>query len=210
MQIVPQLVPVLATAFQMEESEPQLAEVVAGKQFVVFEVARVDEASAPPLAEVREQAVAGWKRAQGAILARAAADRVAAKARGSAGLAAALAAEGKPSELESIDLERRALLAQRGRNIPPPLVLMFSMAEGSVKVLEGPRNIGWYVVSLDDISTDPIDSEPGLLEQTRRQLAPTLTEEYRRQAAAAMRKELGTTRDDAAIAAVRKRLAGEQ
>lgn len=208
-QIVPQLAAVLATAFQMEESEPQLAEVVAGKQFVVFEVARVDEASAPPLAEVREQAVAGWKRAQGAILARAAADRVAAKARGSAGLAAALAAEGKPSELESIDLERRALLAQRGRNIPPPLVLMFSMAEGSVKVLEGPRNIGWYVVSLDDISTDPVDSEPGLLEQTRSQLAPTLTEEYRRQAAAAMRKELGTTRDDAAVAAVRKQLAGE-
>lgn len=208
-QIVPQLAAVLATAFQMEESEPQLAEVVAGKQFVVFEVARVDEASAPPLAEVREQAVAGWKRAQGAILARAAADRVAAKARGSAGLAAALAAEGKPSELESIDLERRALLAQRGRNIPPPLVLMFSMAEGSVKVLEGPRNIGWYVVSLDEISTDPVDGEPGLLEQTRSQLAPTLTEEYRRQAAAAMRKELGTTRDDAAVAAVRKQLAGE-
>lgn len=208
-QIVPQLAAVLTTAFQMEESEPQLAEVVAGKQFVVFEVARVDEASAPPLAEVREQAVAGWKRAQGAVLARAAADRVAAKARGGAGLAAALAAEGKPAELESIDLERRALLAKRGRNIPPPLVLMFSMAEGSVKVLEGPRNIGWYVVSLDDISTDPVDDEPGLLEQTRNQLAPTLTEEYRRQAAAAMRKELGTTRDDAAIAAVRKQLAGE-
>ena len=209
-QIVPQLVPVMATAFQMEESEPQLAEVVPGKQFVVFEVARVDETAAPPLAEVREQAVAGWKRAQGAVLARVAADRVAAKARGSAGLAAALAAEGKPSELESIDLERRALLAQRGRNIPPPLVLMFSMAEGSVKVLEGPRNIGWYVVRLDDISTDPVESEPGLLEQTRRQLAPTLTEEYRRQAAAAMRKELGTTRDEAGIEAVRKRLAGEQ
>ncbi|MFN4019215.1 MAG: SurA N-terminal domain-containing protein [Erythrobacter sp.] len=208
-QIVPQLAAVLATAFQMEESEPQLAEVVAGKQFVVFEVARVDEASAPPLAEVRDQAVAGWKRAQGAVLARAAADRVVAKARGGSGLDAALAAEGKPFEREKIDLERRALLAQRGGNIPPPLVLMFSMAEGSVKVLEGPRNIGWYVVSLDDISTAPVESEPSLLEQTRRQLAPTLSEEYRRQAAAAMRKELGTTRDDAAIAAVRKRLAGE-
>ncbi len=210
-QIVPQLVPVLATAFQMEESEPQLAEVVAGRQFVVFEVARVDEASAPPLAEIKPQAVAGWKRAQGAILAKAAADRIAAKARGSADLAAALAAENKPGfEREVIDLERRALLAQRGRNIPAPLVLMFSMAEGSVKVLEGPRNIGWYVVSLDDISTDPVEGEPGLLEQTRRQLAPTLTEEYRRQAAAAMRKELTTTRDEAAIAAVRKQLAGEQ
>lgn len=209
-QIVPQLVPVLATAFQMEESEPQLAEVVPGKQFVMFEVARLDEASAPPLAEVKEQAIAGWKRAQGAILAKQAADRIAAKARGADGLAAALAAEGKPHELERIDIERRALLSQRGRNIPAPLVLMFSMAEGSVKVLEGPRNVGWYIVSLADISTNPVESEPGLLEQTRAQLAPTLTEEYRRQAAAAMRKELGTTRDDAAIEAVRKRLAGEQ
>jgi len=209
-QIVPQLVPVLTTAFQMEESEPQLAEVVPGKQFVMFEVARVDEASAPPLAEVKAQAVAGWKRAQGAMLAKQAAERVAAKARGADGLAAALAAEGKPHELERIDFERRALLSQRGRNIPAPLVLMFSMAEGSVKVLEGPRNIGWYIVSLADISTNPVESEPGLLEQTRAQLAPALTEEYRLQAAAAMRKELGTTRDDAAIEAVRKRLAGEQ
>ena len=209
-QIVPQLVPVLTTAFQMEESEPQLAEVVPGRQFVIFEVARTEEASAPPLAEVKEQAEAAWKRAQGAKLARAAADRIVSKARGKTALGAALGAEGKPFELEPINLERRALLAQRGANIPPPLVLMFSMAEGSVKVLEGPRDIGWYVIRLDEIATDPVDKEPGLLQQTRAQLAPTLTEEYRRMAAAAMRKELGTTRNDAAITAVRKQLSGEQ
>jgi peptidyl-prolyl cis-trans isomerase D len=209
-QIVPQLVPVLTTAFQMEESEPQLAEVVPGRQFVIFEVARTEEASAPPLAEVKEQAEAAWKRAQGAKLARAAADRIVSKARGKTALGAALGAEGKPCELEPINLERRALLAQRGANIPPPLVLMFSMAEGSVKVLEGPRDIGWYVIRLDEIATDPVDKDPGLLQQTRAQLAPTLTEEYRRMAAAAMRKELGTTRNDAAITAVRKQLSGEQ
>jgi peptidyl-prolyl cis-trans isomerase D len=209
-QIVPQLVPVLTTAFQMEESEPQLAEVVPGRQFVIFEVARTEEASAPPLAEVKEQAEAAWKRAQGAKLARAAADRIVSKARGKTALGAALGAEGKPFELEPINLERRALLAQRGANIPPPLVLMFSMAEGSVKVLEGPRDIGWYVIRLDEIATDPVDQDPGLLQQPRAQLAPTLTEEYRRMAAAAMRKELGTTRNDAAITAVRKQLSGEQ
>jgi peptidyl-prolyl cis-trans isomerase D len=209
-QIVPQLVPVLTTAFQMEESEPQLAEVVPGRQFVIFEVARTEEASAPPLAEVKEPAEAAWKRAQGAKLARAAADRIVANARGKTALGAALGAEGKPFELDPINLERRALLAQRGANIPPPLVLMFSMAEGSVKVLEGPRDIGWYVIRLDEIATDPVDKEPGLLQQTRAQLAPTLTEEYRRMAAAAMRKELGATRNDAAITAVRKQLSGEQ
>lgn len=210
-QIVPQLAPVLATAFQMEESEPQLAEVIPGQQFVIFEVARIDEAAAPPLAEVREAAVAGWKRAQGAKLARAAADRIIARVRGKTELSAALAAEKiTGAQLEPIDLERRQLLARRDTNPPPPLVLMFSMAQGSVKVLEAPRNLGWYVVSLEEISTAPVESEPGLVSQTREQLAVALTNEYRRQAIAGMRKELGVTRNDAAIAAERKRLAGDQ
>ncbi len=210
-QIVPQLVPVLGTAFQMEESEPQLAEIIPGEQFVIFEVARIEEASAPPLAQVREAAVAGWKRAQGAKLARAAADRIAAKARGATTLSAAMAAEGKPGfERETIDLARRELLARRQGNLPPPLVLMFSMAEGSVKVLEAPRDIGWFVVNLDSITTDGIEKEPELVAQTRLQLGQALSDEYRRQATAAMRKELGVTRNEGAIAAVRKQLAGEQ
>jgi peptidyl-prolyl cis-trans isomerase D len=210
-QIVPQLAPVLQTAFQMEESEPQLAEIVAGQQFVIFEVARVEEAAAPPLAQVRDAAIAGWKRAEGAKLARAAADRVIAKTRAKTPLAAALAAENRPGfEREAINLERRQLLARRQGNLPPPLVLLFSMAEGSVKVLEAPRDLGWYVVSLQDISTDPVDGEPGLVTQTRQQLSQALSEEYRRQATAAMRKELGVTRNEAAIAAVRKQLAGTQ
>lgn len=210
-QIVPQLLPVLSTAFQMEESEPQLAEIVPGQQFVMFEVARIEEAAAPPLAQVREAAIAAWKRAQGAKLAKAAADRITAKVRGDTALAAALAAENKPGfEREVIDLERRQLLAQTRGNLPAPLVLLFSMAEGSVKVLEAPRDLGWYVVSLDAISTDPVESEPGLVGQTRQQLAPALVDEYRRQATAAMRAELGVTRNDPAIEALRKQLSGEQ
>ncbi|AUX69990.1 peptidylprolyl isomerase [Porphyrobacter sp. HT-58-2] len=209
-QIVPQLAAVLQTAFQMEESEPQLAQVSA-QDFVVFEVARIEEASAPPLAQVRAGAIDGWKRSEGAKLAKAAANRIAAKVRAGTPLAAAMAAENKPGfEREVIDLERRQLLASRAGNVPPPLVLMFSMAKGTVKPLEGPRNLGWYVVSLDDISTLPLESEKELVTQTRQQLAQSLTEEYRAQVTAGMRKELGVTRNDAAITAVRKQLAGEQ
>lgn len=210
-QIVPELRPVLSTAFQMEESEPQLAQIVDGRQFVMFEVARIEEASAPPLAQVREQVAAAWKRAEGAKLAKAAADRIIGKVRGKTSITAALAAENKPGfERQTIDLERRELLAQRQGNLPPPLVLLFSMAEGSVKLLEAPRDLGWYIISLDDISTGSVDEEPGLVNQTRQQLAPTLSNEYRSQALAAMRAELGATRNEAAIAAVRKQLAGEQ
>lgn len=210
-QIVPQLAPILPTAFQMEESEPQLAVVTEGEEFVIFEVARVEEASAPPVGEVRDAAIAAWKRAQGAVIAKQAADRIMAKVRAGTPLAAAMAAENKPGfEREVIDLERRKLLDNRNNRVPPPLVLMFSMAEGTVKSLEGPRGLGWYVVTLDDISTLPLESEPGLVAQTRQQLGQALSEEYRQQAAIAMRKELGVTRNDEAIAAVRKQLVGEQ
>ncbi|MCX9147598.1 peptidylprolyl isomerase [Erythrobacter sp. WG] len=209
-QIVPQLAPVLQTAFQMEESEPQLAEVVPGQDFVIFEVARIEEAAAPPLGEVREAAVAAWKRAQGAVLAKQAADRILAKVRGGTSLDAALAAEQKPFERERIDLTRRQLLSQQRQRVPPPLVLMFSMAKGTAKVLEAPGNLGWFVVNLEDITTLPVDSEPGLVGQTRQQLGQALTGEYARQASAAMRKELGVTRNDASLAAVRKRLVGDQ
>lgn len=210
-QIVPQLASLLPTAFQMEESAPQLAEVTAGEQFVVFEVARIEEASAPPLAQVREGAIAGWKRAQGAVLAKQAADRILAKVRSGTPLAAALAAENKPGlQREAIDLERRRLLAQSQGRIAPPLVLLFSMAQGTTKTLEAPRDAGWYVVDLDTITTLPLSSEPQLVSQTRQSLAQTLPQEYRAQATAAMRKELGVTRNDAGIAAVRKQLSGEQ
>lgn len=209
-QIVPQLAPVLQTAFQMEESEPQLAQVQAD-QFVIFEVAKIEEASAPPLAEVREAAVAGWKRAQGSALAKQAADRILAKVRAGTPLAAALAAENKAGfEREVIDLERRELLARGQGRVAPPLVLMFSMAEGTAKSLEAPRDLGWYIVDLEDITTLPLDQEGELIAQTRQQLGASLAREYRQQATAAMRKELGVTRNDAGIAAVRKQLAGEQ
>ena len=144
------------------------------------------------------------------MLAKQAADRIMAKVRAGTPLAAAMAAENKPGfERETIDLERRKLLASQSGRFPPPLVLMFSMAEGTVKSLEGPRGLGWYVVALQDISTLPLASEPQLVAQTRQQLGQALSEEYRQQAANAMRKELGVTRNDEAIAAVRKQLVGE-
>ena len=125
--------------------------------------------------------------------------------------AQAMAAENKPGfEREAVDLERREVLARQRGRLPPPLVLLFSMAEGTTKSLEGPRDLGWYVVDLEDISTLPLDQEPQLIAQTRQQLGDSLAGEYRQQAIAAMGKELGVTRNDAGIATVRKQLVGEQ
>ncbi|ODS96227.1 MAG: peptidylprolyl isomerase [Erythrobacter sp. SCN 62-14] len=210
-QMIAPLMPLVSTAFQMDESAPQLAELVPGREFAIFDVARIEEARAPPLADVRDQVLAGWKRAEGAKLARAAADRVMKKVAAGTPLAAALAAENKSGiEREAINLERRELLARRGTNVPPALVLMFSMAQGSTKKLEAPQDLGWFVVNLAEITTDPVESEPGLAVQTREQLAPSLAREYRAQMLAAIRKDVGVERNETAIDAVRKQLLGGQ
>lgn len=208
-QIIQELMPLVTTAFQMEESTPQLTELTPGREYIIFDVARIEESRAAPLGEVRDAVVAAWKRAEGAKLARAAADRVLKKVSAGTPLAEALAAENKPAiERERVDLKRRDLLARRSGDVPPALVLMFSMAQGSVKKLEAAQDIGWYIVDLAEIASDPVESEPGLVQQTQRQLAPALAREYRAQVTAAIRKDVGVERNEPAIEALRKQLAG--
>ncbi|MEM6907981.1 MAG: SurA N-terminal domain-containing protein [Pseudomonadota bacterium] len=206
----PELRPVIETAFQMDESEPQLAEVVPGTQFIVFDVETIVESAAPPLEEIRAVVTEAWKFSEGSKLARAVADRVIEKVRGDTSLADAMAAEEtRLPPIDRIDLERRQLLSQRNQNVPPPLILLFSMAEGSTKLYEGPSDIGWYIVDLDQIVTEqPADDDP-LLEQTKVQFASALQAEYTAQLQKAIREEIGVERNEAAIEAVRKQLAGE-
>ncbi|MEM6475951.1 MAG: SurA N-terminal domain-containing protein [Pseudomonadota bacterium] len=203
------LLPTLSTAFQMDESEPQLTELVPGEQFLVFDVLEVEEAAAPPLAQVREEVIAAWKLSEGSKKAKAAADRILKKVRGKSTLKAALDAEdGDFPPTDQIDLARQELMASRERGVPPALVLLFSMAEGSTKVLEAPNDAGWYVVDLDDISAETLASDSPILAQTRLQLAPALSNEYADQATAAIRAEIGVERNEAAIEAVRDLLLG--
>jgi peptidyl-prolyl cis-trans isomerase D len=210
-QGIPQgLQPILDVSFQMDESKPQLAEIVPGAQFLVFDVRDIVESAAPPLTDVREEVTAAWRRAEGNKKAKDAANRVLAAVRGGKSLADALREENEAlNQIENIDLRRTELLSGQNRNIPAPLVLMFSMARGSTKVLEDSNDLGWYVIDLDTIETDPIDENTELLAQTRSQLAPALTNEYATQLASAIRAEIGVERNEEAIEALRKALAGE-
>lgn len=198
------------TAFMMDESEPQLAEIVPGQQFIVFDVSDIAESAAPPLAEIREQVANGWKLEQGNKAARAAANRVLKMVRGDASLAAAISAEKtRLPPVERVDLERRQLFAQQNRNPPPPLVLLFSMAEGTAKVYEAPNNIGWYVIDLEDIVSQEIADDNPILAQTRSQLAPAIAAEYTAQITRAIREDVGVERNAEAIEALRRQLSGE-
>ncbi|MFC3174284.1 peptidyl-prolyl cis-trans isomerase [Novosphingobium bradum] len=206
-----ELARVVATAFSMEhEGQPQLAEVVPGKTFVVFDVTRIVPSAAAPIAEIRAQVVADYKLEQGNTAARAAAEKLLAALRKGTDLQAALGALGQPGLPPAQKLEiSRQELAQQGRGTPPPLALLFSMAQGTAKILAAPQGQGWYVVSLARIVPGSDAAVAPVLADATRELSGVTGREYAESLRVAMREEVGAKRNPAGIAAVRRQLGGE-
>lgn len=204
-----ELAPALASAFEMEEGEPQIAVVNGGQNYLVFETSRITPSAAAPLAEIRDQAVAGWKRSVGAVAAKAAADRVLARVGRGQPLAAALAAETATLPTpERVNLTREQLASQ-GQRVPPPLALLFSMARNSVKKLEAPSDAGWYVVTVDSVEPGKVAPNDPLMAQAASGLGQLLGREYADALRSAIRKDVGIERNAEAVAGVRKRLVGD-
>jgi peptidyl-prolyl cis-trans isomerase D len=205
--IPPVLGPALASAFEMEEGEPQIAEVEPGKTFVVYEASRITPSAAAPLREIRDDVTVAWRLSEGSKAAKAAADRVLARTDKGRSLAAAHAAEKvRLPQVDSVNLTREQLAATQ--QVPPPLALLFSMAKGTAKKLEAQGNSGWYVVAVDTIEPGKIGKDDPLLAQASTALSQLAGREYSDQLRVAMREELGVERNADAIAAVRKQLTG--
>ena len=204
-----QLAPALATAFQMEEGEPEIAALDSGATYLLFEATDITPSAAAPLNEIRDMAVQAWRQSEGDKAAKAAADRVMARVAKGSTLAAAIAAEKKSLPgIEQINLTREDIARQREQRIPPPLALMFSMAQNTTKRLDAGNDMGWFVVDLDTITVGTIAKDDPLVAAAVRELGPALGQEYVAQMRGAMRDELGVERNQTAIDAVRKQLAG--
>lgn len=203
------LAPALQTAFQMDESEPQLAEVVPGQLFLIFEVTEITESAPAPREEIKDVLTAAWMLAEGTKGAKKAADRILAEMAKGKTLASAMKAEEKPLPApDAINLSREQL-AKMGNQVPAPMALLFSMAEGTTKRLEAPRNAGWFVVRLDDIEAGTIANDDPLFAQTKRQLSLSTGREYSDQLRKAILKDAGVEKNETAIKALRKQLSGE-
>lgn len=207
----PALRPILDTAFGLDESQPQLDVLVPGAQFLVYDVTTIVESAAPPLANIRDRVVRDVSLADASKRAKEAANRVLEKARGEATLAAALGEEDKdlpaPDDVSLGRPELQQLQARGG--VPPALALMFSMAQGTTKLLEAPSNQGWILISLEEITAGELAEDSPIVEQARQQLAQDVSGEYSDQLTKAMRDEVGVERNDDAFEALRAQLAGE-
>jgi peptidyl-prolyl cis-trans isomerase D len=208
-QTVPEAIrSVLATAFEMEEGEPQIAPTASGETFMVFDVAAVTPSAVAPLADIRPQVVSLWRRDRGAQAARQAADRVMQRVARGTPLAEAVRTENPNAPApQRLDLGREQLAQMR--RVTPELALMFSMAEGTVKKLEAPADGGWLVIQLDDVAAGQVAPNDPLLAATLQQLARVGSDEQVEQFVKAAEREVGVERNPEAIAAVAAQLTGQ-
>jgi peptidyl-prolyl cis-trans isomerase D len=202
-----EVAPVLSVAFEMEEGEPQLAEAVAGESFIIYDVSDITASAVAPLAEIREQVVAAWRRDEGMNAAGAAAQRVLARVEAGSTLAAAIAAEQVSLPTPQNLRLSRAAVEQSGQ-ITRPVALFFSMAAGTIKPLETPEAEAWYVVRLNEVSAPELEDDNPLLASTAAQLIPFVPEEYTAQFVRAVRSEVEVEINQVAVDAVAAQLTG--
>ena len=207
-ETAPELVqPLVATAFQMEEGQPQIAEVETGETFVLFEAASITRSAAPPLAEIREDAIARWKLAEGAKAAKAAAERILKRVDEGSTLAAAVRAEEtRLPPPQPLSITREELMQQQRPN--PPLALFFAMTEGTAKRLAVPNDGGFFIVSLDEITQANIEDDDPLIAQARSGYGEVLSREYGDQLRVAIRSDVKVERNDDAVASLRREMTG--
>lgn len=207
--IPPVIARVAAAAFAMErENEPQVAEAEPNKTFVIFDVADIAASAPAPLAEIKEDVLAVYMLEKGAAAAKEAADKLLAETRKGVSLkqaAATLKLTIPP--VQAIDMNRQELSPQ-GQRPPPPLVLLFSMAKGTTKILPAEGNRGWFVVSLKDIKTPTQAADDPIIPAARRELGELVGSEWADALRRAIRADVKVERNAEAVKAVRTRLGG--
>jgi len=211
-RVPPILTKVVETAFAMEgEGHPQLAEVEPGKTFVIFDITGLEPSAPAPLAEVRQAVIAAWMTDRGFGEAGKSAKAVqAAMAKGGT-LQQAMATLKRPlPPVQAVAMSREELsrLQQAGQQVPQPIALLFSMAQGTAKLLKAPQNMGWFVVRLDRIEPGKVAADDPLVAAAQRQLGQVVGSEYAESMRRAIRGEVGVKRNPAAIKAVRGQLDG--
>lgn len=206
----PTLAQIAQAGFAMETGDdPQLIPLGEEGAFALVKTDRIVAAAPRPLTEIQPNVADDLVRSRQLDGARKAANAIVAKLGKGMPIAQAMKESGlKLPAIQPLDASR-GQLAQMGDQLPPPVRLMFSMAEKKAKAIPAPERGGYWIVQLDDIEEGNAKGNAALIGQTRGQLGQLIGNEYAEQFAAAARKAVKVKRNEAAIAALKAQLSGQ-
>lgn len=204
-----ELAPALRSGFELTQDDEPVVETLPNDQgYVVVAPSRIVEATPAPLAAIRARVAEDWIGRQATQRAQSAANAIAAKAARGMPLAKAVAEAGVTLPAVRSVGARRLDLSQLGDNVPAPLRMLFSLGSGKSRVVADPQQRGFAVVKVNRIVPGNALTQPALIGRVQNEFQQAVAEEYARQFLAAMREAVGVRRNEDAIAAARKRIAG--
>ncbi|MBW6522279.1 SurA N-terminal domain-containing protein [Sphingomonas sp. RHCKR47] len=206
----PRLAPIMQAGFAAEEGDtPTIVALGTDGGFAVVGLDRVVRAAPRPLAQVRAQVVKDVVAERQRNAAKQIATQALAKLDKGATLPAVLAQTGvRGPAPQRIDTTRAQLNADR-RGVDPTLALLFSMKQGSAKMLAAPNNMGWLLIKLDRVTPGDARTKPGVIAATRADLGRVIGQEYAQQFTRAAVETVGIKRKPDAIADLKRELAGQ-
>tara|TARA_R110001606_G_scaffold390819_1_gene558091 strand:- start:1640 stop:3514 length:1875 start_codon:yes stop_codon:yes gene_type:complete len=208
---IPEMQRILPIAFAVDEdSDPQIVEIIPGQQYAAIDVSEITESAPPPLAQIEQLVTRDYMLDQGSKKAKVVAAKIAKAVGSGTSLAKAVADAGvKLPNVQKISSTRADLARQSQQGqVPAPLSLMFSMAQGTAKSLAAPRDQGWFVVVLDKLNRGDASKREDLLKATRTQFKQVFGNEYTAQFINAMKADIGVERNDKTLTALKKQLLG--
>jgi peptidyl-prolyl cis-trans isomerase D len=202
-----ELAAALKSGFEIAPTdEPVVEQLADNKGFALVAPAQVVPAAPAPLQTIRDQVKADWIHQQALTQAQAFAKSVASKATGKTSLADAAKAAGIPlPPVQSVSL-RRIQLSQLRDKVPAPLRVIFSTAAGKTQTGPDPQGRGFFIVKVDKIVPGNAIGQPGLITEVQSEFREPLAQEYAQELIAALRSSVGVRRNEAVIAATKKRI----
>ena len=187
--IVPaEMQPLLRGAFEIdaEDPEPVVEQIEPNQRFALLGVERVIAAAPPPLAQIRAQVRDSFIQQQGLQRARAVAQQIADRINGGTPVAQAFAqAQPRLPSPQPVNMQRLEI-SRSGGQAPPPLIALFSIAQGRAHVLAAPNGAGWFVVHHEQRTPGNASGQPQLINTTRAEFATSAAEEIAQQFARAV------------------------
>jgi peptidyl-prolyl cis-trans isomerase D len=198
----------LKDAFAMSAGDDPVVETLPGDAgYVVLALGDVTPATPAPLAQIGDRVAADFSARRAEDAAKAAASAVLAKVTRGVPLPQAVREQGITGAPAPAPLKvRRIQLAQLQGEVPAPLQMLFSLTPGKSRMVAAPQGQGFFIVQLAKTTPGDALTQPGLITQTQGDLSRSAGEEIAVQFLNAAQKELGVSRNEAAIADARKRL----
>ena len=208
-KLPPELAPALKSGFDLETNDPpEIVSLPNDQGSAVVSPGQIVRAAPAPLQEVRDQVANDWINSKATDRARTVASQIQAKVEHGMPLAQAVKESGVALPPLQPIAARRLQIAMAQGPVPRALKILFTLGPGKSQMAPDAQGRGYFIVKVNKITPGNALMQPALIGRLQNDLQDGMSQDYAQEFLAAMRKELGSKRNESAIAALKKRLSG--